>query len=126
MPATANFHRLVAGSKSHRNSILRNLVSSLIIHESITTTFSKAKAVQPFAERVITMGKKYVGRRDQRDRATARLYVSDLVSELPLTVRIGKSRYQSYSTPSQSGTIIDLEDILVYTDFPLATETWRH
>lgn len=75
MPATAHFRRLVAGSTGQRKSILRNLVSSLIIHESITTTLSKAKAVQPYAERVITMGKKYVGRRDQRDRATAYLYV---------------------------------------------------
>src|SRR5271169_1505184 len=77
MPATANFQRLKAGSSGQRKSILRNLVSSLIIHESITTTFSKAKAVQPYAERVITMGKTYVGRRDQRDRATAKLYVHD-------------------------------------------------
>jgi large subunit ribosomal protein L17 len=75
MPSTGNFRRLVAGSTGQRKSILRNLVSSLIIHESITTTLAKAKAVQPYAEQVITMGKKYSGRRDQRDRATAYLYV---------------------------------------------------
>jgi large subunit ribosomal protein L17 len=75
MPSTSNFRRLIAGSKGHRSSILRNLVSSLILHESITTTASKAKAVQPYAERVITMGKKYAGRRDQRERLTAYLYV---------------------------------------------------
>jgi ribosomal protein L17 len=76
MPLNNNFRRLVAGSKSQRYSILRNLVSSLIIHESITTTLAKAKAVQPFAERTITRGKNYVGRKDQRERLTGYLYVS--------------------------------------------------
>jgi large subunit ribosomal protein L17 len=76
MPLNNNFRRLVAGSKSQRYSILRNLVSSLIIHESITTTLAKAKAVQPFVERTITRGKNYVGRKDQRERLTGYLYVS--------------------------------------------------
>jgi large subunit ribosomal protein L17 len=84
MPATAHFRRIIASGTGQRKSILRNLVSSLIIHESITTTLSKAKAVQPYAERVITMGKKYSGRRDQRERATAYLYV--LQTSIFLTV----------------------------------------
>jgi len=75
MPLTAHFHRLKAGSSSQRKSILRNLVSSLIQHESITTTLAKAKAVQPYAEKVITLGKKYTGRKDQRERLTNYLYV---------------------------------------------------
>ena len=75
MPDTANFRRIIAGSTGQRKSILRNLVSSLIIHESITTTLSKAKAVQPYAERVITMGKKYRGKKDERDRLSSYLYV---------------------------------------------------
>lgn len=75
MPLNNNFRRLVASSKSHRSSILRNLVSSLIIHESITTTLAKAKAVQPFAERIITRGKNYTGKRDQRERIAGYFYV---------------------------------------------------
>ena len=78
MPHTAHFRRLIAGSKGQRKSILRNLVSSLIIHESITTTLTKAKSVQPYAEGVITMGKKYTGRRDQRERLSGCLYVNCL------------------------------------------------
>ena len=96
MPNTANFRRLVAGSTGQRKSILRNLVSSLIIHESITTTLAKAKAVQPYAERVITLGKKFTGARDQRERATAYLYVpplqtSQLSSELRCSLPLGRS-----------------------------------
>jgi len=93
MPKTAHFRRLVAGSTGQRKSILRNLVSSLIIHESINTTLSKAKAVQPYAERVITMGKKYAGRRDQRERATAYLY--DWKITMPKLFDTLATRYQN-------------------------------
>ncbi|KAG5440916.1 hypothetical protein PCK2_000071, partial [Pneumocystis canis] len=39
-------------------SLLKNIVSSLIIHESIQTTFSKAKEAQKLADRLITYAKK--------------------------------------------------------------------
>jgi ribosomal protein L17 len=96
MPANNNFRRLVAGSKSQRSSILRNLVSSLIIHESITTTLAKAKAVQPFAERIITRGKHYTGRNDQRERLTGYLYVTQSITNPGLTVHVSVG-LESYS-----------------------------
>jgi len=43
--------------KSHRDSLLRNLASSLIEHRRITTTLAKAKALRPFAESLVTLGK---------------------------------------------------------------------
>jgi large subunit ribosomal protein L17 len=43
---------------SHRDAMLKNLASSLIKHESITTTEAKAKAVVPIVERIITNAKK--------------------------------------------------------------------
>ncbi|EMR09883.1 ribosomal protein L17 [Pneumocystis murina B123] len=43
---------------SHRRSLLRNIVSCLIIYESIETTFSKAKEAQKIADRLITYAKK--------------------------------------------------------------------
>ncbi|KAG4305110.1 hypothetical protein PORY_001280 [Pneumocystis oryctolagi] len=43
---------------SHRQSLLRNIVSSLIIHESIQTTLPKAKEAQKIADRLITYAKK--------------------------------------------------------------------
>jgi large subunit ribosomal protein L17 len=36
----------------------RNLVASLIQHETISTTIEKAKEVKPFAEKLITLAKK--------------------------------------------------------------------
>jgi len=43
--------------KAHRDSMLRNLASSLIEHRRITTTLAKAKALRPFAEKLVTLGK---------------------------------------------------------------------
>jgi large subunit ribosomal protein L17 len=47
------------GRKSeHRNLLLANQVCSLISQNRIKTTLAKAKAVRPFAERMITLGKR--------------------------------------------------------------------
>ncbi|HPM27591.1 MAG TPA: 50S ribosomal protein L17 [bacterium] len=44
--------------KAHRASLVRNLAVSLILHERITTTQSKAKLVQGYVERIINRVKK--------------------------------------------------------------------
>ena len=47
------------GRKSeHRNLLLANQVCSLIEYSRIKTTLAKAKAVRPYAERMITLGKR--------------------------------------------------------------------
>ena len=43
---------------SHRRSLLRNLVTSLILEERIETTVPKAKAMRPQVEKMITLGKR--------------------------------------------------------------------
>ncbi|TGZ83223.1 ribosomal protein L17, partial [Ascodesmis nigricans] len=45
-------------SSAHRQAMLRNLVTSLIKHESISTTWHKAKEAQRLAEKCITLAKK--------------------------------------------------------------------
>jgi large subunit ribosomal protein L17 len=45
-------------SQSHRDALLANQVVSLIEHNRIKTTLAKAKAVRPFAEKLVTLGKK--------------------------------------------------------------------
>jgi large subunit ribosomal protein L17 len=42
----------------HRQSMLRNLVTSLIREERMTTTVEKAKFMRPHAEHMITLGKR--------------------------------------------------------------------
>src|SRR5438132_11011929 len=43
---------------SHRRALLRNLVTSLIMEERIETTPTKAKAMRPHVEKMITLGKR--------------------------------------------------------------------
>jgi len=43
---------------AHRRSLLRNLVTSVIIEERVETTVPKAKAARPLVEKMITLGKR--------------------------------------------------------------------
>jgi large subunit ribosomal protein L17 len=43
---------------SHRRALLRNLTTSVIIEDRVETTLTKAKAVRPLVEKMITLGKK--------------------------------------------------------------------
>ena len=42
----------------HRQAVLSNLAASLILHGRIETTLAKAKAVRPYVEKLITLGKR--------------------------------------------------------------------
>ena len=44
-------------SSSHRQALLNNLASSLILHEQIQTTLIKAKFLRPYIEKLITKAK---------------------------------------------------------------------
>jgi len=43
---------------AHREAMLRNMAASLFEHGQITTTIPKAKALQPFVEKIITKAKR--------------------------------------------------------------------
>lgn len=45
-------------SRAHYHSMMGNLVTSLLKHESIKTTLPKAKELRPLVEKFITLGKK--------------------------------------------------------------------
>ncbi|MEO1512442.1 MAG: 50S ribosomal protein L17, partial [Planctomycetota bacterium] len=42
---------------AHRRAMLRNMAASLFEHGQITTTIPKAKALQPFVEKIVTKAK---------------------------------------------------------------------
>jgi large subunit ribosomal protein L17 len=69
---------------SHRRSLLRNLVTSLIIEERIETTLPKAKAMRPQVEKMITLGKR--GDLSARRQAASYLMTREAVSKLFDTV----------------------------------------
>jgi large subunit ribosomal protein L17 len=48
--------RPLGRNSAHRSAMYRNMVTSLLEHERITTTEAKAKELRRFAERTITRG----------------------------------------------------------------------
>lgn len=50
--------RALGRSMSHRRALLRGLVTSLVLKESIRTTVQKAKELRPLIEKYITLGRK--------------------------------------------------------------------
>ncbi|OGR31864.1 MAG: 50S ribosomal protein L17 [Desulfuromonadales bacterium GWD2_61_12] len=50
--------RRLGRNSSHRLAMLRNMVTSLIEHEKITTTDIRAKELRKLADRMITLGKR--------------------------------------------------------------------
>jgi large subunit ribosomal protein L17 len=51
-------HRKLSRTHSHRKALLRNLVTSLFLHERIETTVAKAKEARRMGERMITFAKR--------------------------------------------------------------------
>ncbi len=79
----------VAGYKlgrttSHRRSMFRNMVTSIIMEERIETTAIKAKAIRPLVEKMITLGKQ--GDLAARRQAKAYLMTDEAVHKLFDTV----------------------------------------
>jgi large subunit ribosomal protein L17 len=65
---------------AHRKALYANLAGSLIEHGRIKTTVTKAKAVKPIAEQMITLGRR--GDLHARRQATAFLRSRDVVHHL--------------------------------------------
>lgn len=65
----------------HREAMLRNLASSLLLHGRVQTTTAKAKELRPYVEPLITKAKRgdlharrLVARRIQNEEALAKLF----------------------------------------------------
>src|SRR5512144_2710338 len=50
--------RRLGRTTSHRTAMFRNMVTSFLSHERITTTDAKAKELRSLAEKMITLGKR--------------------------------------------------------------------
>ncbi len=50
--------RKLGRNSAHRNAMMRNMVTSLIANEKITTTDTRAKELRKVADRMITLGKR--------------------------------------------------------------------
>jgi ribosomal protein L17 len=96
MAGGAAKYRHLSRSSSHRQALLRNLVTSLFKHESITTTWAKAKEAQRLAEKLITLGKKNT--EASRKRALSTFYVCPTCpkkGQCRLELEMGLNRFGS-------------------------------
>lgn len=61
-------HRQSLGvTREHREAMLSNLAVGLITHDRIETTLTKAKALRPFIEKVITKAKRASAAKEKKD-----------------------------------------------------------
>ncbi len=79
MPKPRKGPRL-GGSPAHERKILSNLAAALFVSESIVTTEAKAKALRPYAERLITKAKD--GSVHARRQVLAKIQDRDVVHKL--------------------------------------------
>ena len=67
-------------TSTHRLAMFRNMATSLLKHEQITTTLPKAKELRPYVERIITLGKR--GDLHARRQAYAQIMDAKVVDKL--------------------------------------------
>jgi large subunit ribosomal protein L17 len=72
--------RKLGRDSSHRRAMYANLTCSLFEHGRIKTTEAKAKAVKPYAEKMITLGRR--GDLHARRQALAELRSQEIVHQL--------------------------------------------
>jgi large subunit ribosomal protein L17 len=72
--------RRLGRNSSHRKAMLRNMVTSLIDNERITTTDARAKEVRKLAEKMITLGKR--GDLHARRQAMSVIFDKNVVAKL--------------------------------------------
>jgi large subunit ribosomal protein L17 len=82
-----NKHRASLGvTVEHRRAMLSNLAAALITHGRIQTTLTKAKALRPFVEKVITKAKQAAAKTEKKDAIhLRRLALADVRDENAVT-----------------------------------------
>jgi large subunit ribosomal protein L17 len=85
-------HASLGVTREHRRAMLSNLAASLITHGRIQTTLTKAKALRPFVEKVITKAKQAAAKTDKKDAIhLRRLALSDVRDETAVTKLFNES-----------------------------------
>jgi large subunit ribosomal protein L17 len=88
--------------QDHRDALLMNLTCSLIEHRRIRTTLAKAKALRPYAEKLVTLGKR--GTLHARRVALSSLRHKDVVKKLFEEIAVAsKDRVGGYTRITKLG-----------------------
>jgi large subunit ribosomal protein L17 len=79
-------HASLGVTREHREAMLSNLAASLILHGRIQTTLTKAKALRPFIEKVVTKAKNAAAKTEKKDAIhLRRLALADVRDENAIT-----------------------------------------
>lgn len=90
-------HASLGVTREHRESMLSNLAASLITHGRIKTTLTKAKALRPFIEKVITKAKKASAKTEKKDAIhLRRLALRDVRDENAVTLLFNE-KYKDFA-----------------------------
>lgn len=88
--------------QDHRDALLMNLACSLVEHRRIRTTLAKAKALRPYAEKLVTLGKR--GTLHARRVALSTLRHKDVVKKLFEEIAVAsKDRVGGYTRITKLG-----------------------
>jgi large subunit ribosomal protein L17 len=80
-------HATLGVTREHRAAMLSNMAASLITHGRIKTTVTKAKALRPFIEKVITKAKQAAAKSEAKDALhLRRLALKDVRDENAVTL----------------------------------------
>jgi len=94
--------RKLSVTSTHRLAMFRNMATSLLKHEQITTTLPKAKELRPYVERIITLGKR--GGLHARRQAYAQIMDERVVEKLFTTIADRyKARQGGYTRVLKAG-----------------------
>jgi len=90
-------HASLGVTREHRRAMMSNLAAALITHGRIQTTLTKAKALRPFIEKVITKAKHAAAKTDKKDALhLRRLALTDVRDETALTLLFNE-KYKEFA-----------------------------
>ena len=88
-------HASLGVTREHRKAMLSNMGASLIKHGRIETTLTKAKALRPFIERVITKAKNAAAATEKKDALhLRRMALKDIRDEGAVTLLFNEKAAQ--------------------------------
>ena len=90
-------HSSLGVTREHRAAMISNLAAALITHGRIQTTLTKARALRPFIEKVITKAKKAAAKTEKRDAINLRrLALRDVRDEDAVTLLFNE-KYKEFA-----------------------------
>ena len=93
-------HSSLGVTREHRAAMLSNMGASLIRHGRIETTLTKAKALRPFIEKVITKAKKAAAATEKKDAIhLRRMALKDIRDESAVTILFNEKAAQFAKRP---------------------------